>query len=290
MIAGAFFFSIMSLLVKVSGQRLPSQEIVFARSLIMAVVCAAMLLRAGEAVRGGRPGLLLLRGLFGFGSLSCFYYAVVHLPLADATVIQYTNAIFTAVFAVFVLGERVRRRELLCLLVTLAGVLVVARPSFLFASAARLPAFPVLVALAGACFSGAAYVTVRKLEGEHPLVVILHFSIVGVLGSIPAVVRHGVIPGAWDLLVLVGVGLTTLGGQVCLTKGLYLERAARASSVGLIQVVFAALLGALFFREFPDLPALLGTALIIGSILALGMSGKALAPVPGSPSIPAGTP
>lgn len=287
MVAGAFFFSIMSLLVKVVGQRLPSQEIVLARSFVMAVLCALMLRREGVPMRGGRRDLLILRALFGFGSLSCFYYGVVHLPLADATVIQYTNTIFTSVFAVFALGERLRRREVLCLLLAIAGVILVARPSFLFADAARLPLVPLLVALAGACFSGAAYVTVRKLEGEHPLVVILYFSVVGVLGAIPNVARTGVAPTALEWLLLLGVGVTTLGGQVFITKGLHLERAGRASAAGLVQVLFAAILGALFFAEYPDLLALAGAALIVGSILAAGSSGKALAPVPGSPSIPA---
>lgn len=287
MVAGAFFFSIMSLLVKVSGQRLPSQEIVLARSLVMAVLCWLLLRRSAIEPWGTRRGLLVLRGLLGFGALSCFYYGVVHLPLADATVIQYTNAIFTSIFAVFVLRERLHRRELVCLLLTILGVLVVARPSFLFGGAPRLPALPLLVALAGACFSGAAYVTVRKLEGEHHLVVILYFSLIGTAGALPAVARSGLLPTVAEWLLLLGVGLTTLAGQICITKGLHLERAARASSAGLVQVVFAAALGAVFFNEWPDRFALLGAGLIVGSILANGLGGKALAPVPGSPSIPA---
>lgn len=287
MVAGAFCFSIMSLLVKVAGQRLPSQEIVLARSVVMAVLCGAMLRRSGISPLGTRRGLLVVRGLLGFGALSCFYYGVVHLPLADATVIQYTNAIFTSVFAVFVLGERLRRREQFPLLLTLLGVLMVARPSFLFGGADRLPLVPLLVALAGACFSGGAYVTVRKLEGEHPLVVILYFSVIGTFGAIPAALRSGLAPTPLEWLVLLGVGLTTLAGQICITRGLHLERAGRASAAGLIQVVFAACLGALFFGELPDPLAFAGAALIIGSILSIGVGGKALAPVPGSPSIPA---
>jgi len=72
---------------------------------------------------------------------------------------------------------------------------------------------------------------------------------------------------------------------VYVTRALYLERAGRVSSAGLIQIVFAVLLGALCFREYPDLLAVVGSAIVVASVLALGPAGKALAPVPGSPSI-----
>jgi len=286
MVAGAFFFSVMSLLVKAAGHRLPSQEIVFARSLVMTLLCAVALRRGGIPAVGRKHGLLVLRGLFGFGSLSCFYFALVHLPLADATVIQYTNAIFTSLIAVFVLGERLRPLELLCLALALTGVVIVTRPSFLFAAGARLPALPVLVALAGACLSGAAYVTVRRIETEHPLVVIQYFSVIGTLASLPALIRSGIMPAGGEWLLLAGVGLATQAGQVNLTRALYLERAGRVGAAGLVQIVFAVLWGALFFREIPDAIAVGGAALIIAAVLALGPIGKALAPVPDAPSIP----
>lgn len=290
MVAGAFCFSVMSLLVKLAGERLPTQEIVFARSAIMAAICAALLRSRGVPLAGRKHRLLVLRGLFGFGSLSCFYYGVVHLPLADATVIQYTNAVFTSLFAVFALRERLRPLELLCLALALTGVLVAARPSFLFPAAARLPAVPVVVALAGAVFSGAAYVTVRRIETEDPLVVIFYFSAIGTIGSLPFLVRSGLWPTPLEWLLLLGVGVTTQAGQVLLTHALYRERAGRVSSAGLVQIVFALAWGAIWFGEFPDRLAVIGALMIVGSVLALGPAGRALAPLPGSPSIAANRP
>jgi drug/metabolite transporter (DMT)-like permease len=290
MVAGAFCFSVMSLLVKLAGERLPTQEIVFARSALMAAICAALLRSRGVPLAGQKHRLLVLRGLFGFGSLSCFYYGVVHLPLADATVIQYTNAVFTSLFAVFALKERLRPLELACLALALTGVLVAARPSFLFPAAARLPAVPVAVALAGACFSGAAYVTVRRIETEDPLVVIFYFSAIGTIGSLPFLVHSGLWPTPLEWLLLLGVGLTTQAGQVLLTHALYRERAGRVSSAGLVQIVFALAWGALWFGELPDRLAVIGALMIVGAVLALGPVGRALAPVPGSPSIAANRP
>ena len=270
MATGAFFFSVMSLLVKLAGQRLPSQEIVLARSVIMAVLSYAALQRRGIPVLGERRGLLVVRGLLGFGALSCFYYAIVHLPLADATVIQYTNPAFAAVFAVFVLGERMHRREVLCVALSLAGVLLVARPGFLFGSGTALAPLAVGIALLGAVLSAAAYVTVRLLAAEHHLVVIFYFAVISSLGSIPGTLAHSVMPGGREILLLLGVGISTQLGQIFMTRGLHLERAGRATATSLVQIVFAAVWGAIFFSQVPGPAGLAGAGLVMLGVLLLG--------------------
>lgn len=270
MATGAFFFSVMSLLVKLAGQKLPSQEIVLARSLIMTVISYAALRRHGIPVLGERRTLLVLRGLLGFGALSCFYYALVHLPLADATVIQYTNPAFAALFAVFALGERMRRREVVCVALSLAGVVLVARPGFLFAVDAGLDPLAVSIALLGAVLSAAAYVTVRMLADEHHLVVIFYFAVISSLGAVPATLASAVMPGGREILLLLAVGISTQLGQIFMTRGLHLERTGRATATSLVQIVFAALWGAIFFSQVPGPLGLAGAALVILGVLLLG--------------------
>jgi drug/metabolite transporter (DMT)-like permease len=119
MAAAALFFSVMSLLVKSAGQRLPVQEVVLARSSVGAALSWHSLRRRGVPLWGQRRGLLLVRGLLGYAGLSCFFYALVHLPLAEATVIQYTNPVFTALLAVVFLSEHIRPRDLLLVGVSL---------------------------------------------------------------------------------------------------------------------------------------------------------------------------
>ena len=272
MATGAFFFSVMSLLVKLAGQRVPSQEIVLARSLIMAVISLVALRSRRIPVLGERRRLLVVRGLLGFGALSCFYYALVHLPLADATVIQYTNPAFAAVFAVFVLGERIRPREVLCISLSIAGVLLVARPGFLFGAGTGLDPTAVGIALLGAILSAAAYVTVRLLAAEHHLVVIFYFAVISSVGSIPGTLANAVVPGARELLLLLGVGISTQLGQIYMTRGLHLERAGRATATSLVQIVFAGIWGAVFFAHIPGPIGLIGAGLIIAGVLLLGRS------------------
>jgi len=270
MAAGAFAFSIMSLLVKLAGQRLPSQEIVFARSLVVAMLCWATLRHAGLDARGTRRRLLVVRGVLGFIALSCFYYAVIHLPLADATVIQYTNPAFTALLAVPLLHEKLRVREFGWVFASLAGVVLMTRPALLFGGAARLDPFAVTVGVAGALFSAAAYVTVRKLgETEHALVIVLYFATLSVVGSAVPVALNPVIPRPGELALLAAVGVTTHAGQLLVTKGLSLERAGRATAISYVQVLFAAGWGALVFGTIPDVWAFLGALLVAAGVIGI---------------------
>jgi drug/metabolite transporter (DMT)-like permease len=243
---------------------------VMVRALVTLLLSGWAVRRAGVSPWGNRRGLLLLRGVLGFVALSAFYHAVVHLPLADATVLQHTNPVWAALLAVPFLGERLRAREAVPVAVSLAGVVLVMRPAALFGAGPALPPATVGVALAGAAFSGAAYVTVRRLgASEHPAVIVLYFAMVSTLGSIPTTLPTARWPTPLEWALLLGVGVTAQIGQVAITNGLRLERAVPATATGYLQIVFAALWGILFFAERLHPATLLGGALIVGGTLAL---------------------
>jgi drug/metabolite transporter (DMT)-like permease len=273
MALGAFYFSLMSFLVKLVGQTIPNQEIVLVRGLLTLGFTWVLLRHAGVAPLGNRRGALLLRGFLGFAGLSCFYYALVHLPLAEATVLQYTNPLWAALLAGVVLSERMGRRELALVGVSLAGVVLMARPGFLFGGLqGGLDALAVSVALAGAALSGAAYVMVRELSRtEHALVIVFYFPLVTVPASLPMALTNFVWPTPWELLLLLGVAVTAQIGQIYITRGLQLEPAGRATAIGYLQVVFAGLWGFLFFAERPDVWAIVGATVILGSTLVLAL-------------------
>lgn len=282
MALAALSFSVMSALVKASGRSLPTMQIVLARSVIVAVLSGGTLLarrRPLGAVLGRERRILVLRGLLGFVALTCFYYAIVLLPLADATVIQYTNPVFTALLAAPVLGETLRLVEIGLAVASLTGVVMIARPEFLMGGGgAGLDPLHVGVALAGALFSAAAYVTVRRLRGEETLVVILYFAGISSVASLPAVIPVWVAPGPTGWLVLLAIGGTTHLGQVFLTRGLQEERAGRAMTVGYLQIVFAAIWGALFFQEIPDRWSAAGALVIVVSTFLLARTRHAADP------------
>ncbi|HET7461691.1 MAG TPA: DMT family transporter [Longimicrobium sp.] len=271
MVLSAFFFSLMSLLVKEVGTRIPTQEVVFARALVSMIVAYVLVRRARPGNWGHRKGLLVVRGLAGFSALSCFFYALIHLPLADATVIQYTNPVFTAWLGWLVLAEALSSGEAALSAAGLLGVLLIARPTFLFGGEMRLDPVATVIGLLGAVFSAAAYVSVRKLgRTEHPTIIVFYFTLVTVPASLPGMLLSGAVwPRPAELLLLAGVGLTAVVGQLYVTRGLQLEPAGRATAIGYVQILFAAVWGMLFFHEFPDALSLLGAALVLVSVAVL---------------------
>jgi len=263
----------MSLFVKLAGQRLPAVEIEFVRSIVMLVISTALVRRAGLSMWGNNRRLLLLRGSFGFCALLCFFYAVTKLPLADVTVIHFTNPVFTAFLASLFLAETMRRREVAGLALSLTGVAFIARPSFLFGRwAGNLDVAAVLIALVASVLSACAYTSIRKLRAtDHHLIIIFYFSLVSAAASIPLTAGAFVWPTPNEWALLIGVGIVTQMAQVFLTKGLLRERAGRAMSIGYVQVLFAAVWGVMFFGDIPSPLSFGGAALVfIGSLLVAG--------------------
>ena len=271
MAAGAFFFSVMSALVKVAGARYPTMQVVWVRSLVVLVISWGMLRSRGQSVHGRERGLLVLRGLLGFGGLSCFYYGVIHLPLAEATVIQYTNPVWTGFIAALVLGEWIGWSQVGLALLALAGVVLVAQPSVLFGGGSGLDPHAVMIAFAGAVFSAAAYVAVRRLRGESTMVIVFWFALIGSILPLPfALTGNWLAPAGWqEWLLLAGIGVTTHLGQVYLTLGLQNEAAGRAMTVGNLQILFALIWGVMLFGAWPGPIAGIGGLLIVFSVVGV---------------------
>lgn len=266
MIVASFFFSVMTVFVKVVGQTIPVAQIVLIRSCFAVAFTWAMMRRSGTVTFGLRKGLLVIRGLLGFAAIMCFYYALPRLPLAEATLIQYTNPVFVALFAGLVLRERVGRRELVAIGLCMIGVVLLSRPGALAGTVVpMLNPVHVGVAMCGAVLSGAAYAVVRKLrETEGALTVVLYFPLLSIPLSLPLVLLDNVAPDVVDWLYLIGIGITSQIGQVYMTRSYHAERASRASAASYIQILFAMVWGVALFSERIDAWLLGGTLLVTG--------------------------
>ncbi len=269
MVLAAFFFSVMTLLVKYAGSRLPATELVMGRSVVGVVIGYWMLRAAGIGLWGQRRGLLIFRGLAGTGALLCFFWALARLPLAEATVLFYMSPVFTAVLAAIFLRERLRLLEIVGIVISFVGVALVAQPEFLFGGASHgHDIVAVAVGILGAVLGACAYVTVRKLrETEHHLVVVFYFPLVSVVACAPMVIPGMLVPTPTEWLLLIGIGVFTQIAQIYLTKSLNLEKASRAMSVSYVQILFAAQWGFMFLGEIPNGLCILGALMIVAGTL-----------------------
>jgi drug/metabolite transporter (DMT)-like permease len=273
MLLSAAAFAAMTAAAKLVGGRLPVFEIVFVRALFSVLLTSWLLRRARVPLLGSQRPLLALRGVLGFLGLSCSFYAVIHLPLAEATLLQFMHPLFTVGLAALLLREPIGRSLVLGIPLALAGLLLVVRPGFLFGGAeAPLEPFAVGVALAGAFVAACAYVTVRQLvsTGEHPLSVVFSFPAVTVVLTLPLMWRDFVWPQGAEWLVLAAVGVFAQTGQMALTRGIQLLPASRATPYSYTQIVFASALGVALFGETPDALAALGGALVLAGAWLAG--------------------
>jgi drug/metabolite transporter (DMT)-like permease len=275
MVLSAFGFSLMAVCVKLaSGQDIPVLEIVAARALVSLVLSYIDVKRKGISLLGHKKHLLLSRGMVGALALMCVYYAITRLPLAEATVLQYLHPMFTAVLALMFLKERIQTSTMLSILFSFIGLLLVARPEFLFGvSQSNFPLLAIGAAVLGAFGSAVAYVFVRKLnETEDASVIIFYFPMVALPISLGLLGADFVMPTGWTWLTLLFVGVFTQIGQIGLTKAMKTETASKATAFSYLQVVFAVLLGWALFGEVPDVWVILGGGFILfGAILNVFM-------------------
>ncbi|MGE0867257.1 MAG: DMT family transporter [Kofleriaceae bacterium] len=287
MVGSAFGFSVMSLLVKLASTRLPMGEIVLARGGVTLVLSYVLVVRAGLSPWGTDRRRLMFRGVLGFGGLTGYYLALALLPLAEATTLQHTTPLLTAVLAWWVLREPIGWPTVFALGCGIAGVALIAHPT-----GTGLDPLGVTVAIAGAACSATAYVTVRQLSRtEHPLVIVFYFPLVATPLAIPWAISSWVTPSVIDWLLLIAIGVATQAGQVFLTMALSLERAGRVTAVGYVQVMFALGWQWLVFGRWPVLATLAGAALIIAGAVTVtrfaAASAAAPTPAPTPPAPPA---
>lgn len=273
MLLGTFYFSIGSLLIKLAGEHVPTMELLFLRGLAGIGLCWFILRRAGVGLLGTRKRLLFVRGCVGFVALFAEFYAIIHLPLADAIVILFTHPAVVAILAWFILGERIGKWGLIAVATSLTGVTLVCRPGFLFGTSSHLlDPMGLTVALCGVFLTAIAILVIRTLaKTEHPAVVMVYPPIIISLVS-PFFSHNWVMPTPIEWLYIAGIALSMNAGQYYMTKGYAIESAARISAVTCLEIVFAAVWGGMFLGEIPDGWTIAGASLIVAGTIALGRS------------------
>ena len=255
-------FSLMSVFVRLSGA-LPVMEKVLFRNLVAAVAAFVMLKKSGERFFVGRGNYfpLFMRSLLGTLGVIANFWAIDHLGIADANMLNKMSPFFAIIMSLLILGERPSRADLSCLVVALCGAALVIKPG---TGLAQLPA---LVGLFGGFAAGTAYTYIRKAgqRGVRGPVIILCFSVFSCLACIPFLLTDFQPMTGRQLLFLLLAGAAATLGQVGITAAYNFAPAKEISVFDYSQVVFAALFGLLFWGELPDRWSVLGYVLIIGT-------------------------
>lgn len=261
MLISTVAFSLMQLCVKFL-HHLPTHELILFRSAISLVLSLGYLLPKGINPLGNNRKFLLLRGIFGVTALSLFFVTIQNIPLASAVTIQYLSPIFTAVIAIFLLGERMKRVQWLFFLVAFLGV------AMLKGFDDRVSLFYLILGLLSAFFAGAAYNCIRMVKDtDHPLVVVLYFPMVATPIMAILCLYQWITPIGWDWFLILLLGIFTQIGQVFMTKALQAEKANIVASLKYLGSIYALVFGYFIFDETYDIFSILGILLILSGVM-----------------------
>lgn len=257
-------FSFANVFVK-QISHIPAMEVVFFRCVIASTFCFIGLHRAKADWRGSNNTLLFLRGAFGTTALFFFFITLQNIPLASAMTIQYLAPIFTSIIAIFVLSEAVRPMQWIFYAIAFSGVLLIERFD------TRISPFYLVIGIVSAFCSGMAYNLVRSLRGkEHPLTVVLHFQLIGVLAGFVSLFFFWRTPEGWDWFFLFLVGVFSQLGQIFLTSALQKEKVAGVAIVNYTGLIYAIAIGSIVFGEAQTAVSIAGMLLVIlGVVLSV---------------------
>ena len=258
----AFFFCLMSVFVRLSGD-VPTMQKAFFRNIVAAAVAIVILLRSGQRVTVKKESLLplILRSAFGTAGILSNFWAVDHLGIADANMLNKLSPFFAILMSIFILGEIPNRIEWLSVLLAFIGAAFVAKPS------SGIVSFSALIGIFGGFSAGTAYTFVRRLglQGVKGPIVVAFFSVFSTLILLPNFLMNYQPMSVRQLVFLILAGCAAAGGQLSVTAA-YQHAPARDISVfDYSQVIYAAAFGILLFGELPDVWSLIGYVIIIGT-------------------------
>lgn len=266
-ICSAFCFTWMNICVRLSGD-LPSIEKSFFRNFVALIVAAVLLWRSGEGFHLQPRNLPFFIGRAICGTMGVLgnFYAVDHLLLSNASMLNKMSPFFVLVFSYFFLRERLTPFQVGAVAVAFAGSLFIIKPTF-----SNLDLIPSLAGLLGGIGAGAAYTFVRQLglRGEKGPVIVLFFSAFSCLVVTPWMLLHFQPMSLRQFLILIGAGISAAGGQFSITAAYTYAPGREVSVYDYSQILFSALFGYFLFGDVPDNWSFLGYVLIIGAAVAI---------------------
>ena len=270
MVFSAFFFCLMTIFVKLAGNELQTIQIVFFRGVFTLLTTYYLIKKYKASIWGNFRGVLFLRGITGSIALFFVYESLQRISIPEATVIQYLYPIFTAIFGLFLLNEKLSRNIIAAIFLGLAGVYTIFEFPFILSNESILIE-DLSIALIGACLTGAAYVLVRKASklGESPYTIMFYFPLFSVLISLPFMFSTWTMPSILCWIYIFFVGVFTQLGQLFLTFGYKILPAGKAASTSYVQVPFSIIAGMILFNDSLTLHFVMGSVIIFFSIFLI---------------------
>ena len=266
-ILSAFFFALMAVFIRLAGD-LPTVEKAFFRNLVAFFIAGVMLIRSGEKVSVPKQAWfpIIMRAIFGTVGIYCNFYAIDHLLLSDASILNKMSPFFAVVGSYFILKEKFTVFQGGAVFIAFLGGMLVVKPSF-----SSFDFLPAAIGLLGGVGAGLAYSFLRKAGtyGVKSSFVILFFSGFSCLISLPFLILDFVPLSWYQAWMLILCGLSAAGGQFTITAAYYHAPAKQISVFDYTQLIFSTALGFFIFGQTPDMWSVIGYFVIVAMAVAM---------------------
>lgn len=278
MLGACLSFSVMVAVSKVLGAHYDTAQQVFFRNVTGVIFVAGSLLRRPARHAGGKPLLLVSRGVVGTLSLYLLFYAISTLGMARSITYQYTYPLFMALFSGFLFREKPAKREVAAILAGMAGVWLIFRPDM------DMPLRNHVIGLGNALLTTFAYLAIKQLSRYYDSrYIVLSFMLSGIILPLLSLLAGAYF--SWDEMgfllghfkwpeslshwvLFVALGITALVGQVLMTEAFARGKVTRVAPIGYTSILFSTLLGISLGESVPEPGTVAGMLLIIlGGIL-----------------------
>ena len=264
--ASSGVFALMGAAIKLVSPHLPLEMIVFFRNFFGLIVLSPWLIHAGRAgITTQRLHVHGIRTASGLAAMYCFFYALGHLRLGEAVLLNFSAPLFIPLIAFLWLREASPPRLRWALGIGLVGITLILKPTV----GALSPV--ALIGLASGVFAALATVSVRSLsKTEPPERIVFYFGAMGTLVAGIPLLWSWQMPGMNQWGILFGIGALATLAQVLLTRGISNVPAGHVGPFSYSTVVFAALIGWLAWGELLDAFSVFGGLLVCaGGVLVL---------------------
>jgi drug/metabolite transporter (DMT)-like permease len=271
MLASVTLFTIMSALIK-AAHRVPPGEAVFFRAFLTVpglLVWYGAQRQIGSTLRTEDWVGHARRGVIGSIAMGLGFAGLKFLPLPEVTALKFATPMLVVIFAVFMLGERVRMIRISAVIIGLLGVSIILWPRITVQGEARELLGAGIVLGSSAC-AALAQIFVKRLAGrEHPAAIVFYFSLTASCLSLLTIPFGWVWPTGAEWGLLLGAGVVGGAGQLFLTSSYRYADAGVLAPFTYLSMLWAVILGWLFFDEVPTLYMVAGSALIIAAGVAI---------------------
>lgn len=238
-------------------------QLAFFRALGTLLITLPIIYSKGLNILGNKRGLLLSRAVVGTTSLILYFLAIKMMPLGTCVTLRYMSPIFAALFALWILQEKIKHLQWVFFLVSMAGVVVIKGFD------PDLSILGVTLAIISGALSGLVVVLIRKIgDRDNPIIIVNYFmmvcTIVGLIGSLSGW-KH---PQGTDWIMLCMLGFLGFLGQYYMTMAAQMESTDIVAPMKYIEIPFTILIGMSFFGETYGWVSVIGLFLIISGLIA----------------------